>query len=240
MRVFLVFITFFTLTQILFGEKVKIAVGLALPPYVLSDTNEGIELEIVKEALLRKGHDIELKYLPFARVVEAMKQKEVDAAMTIQESSGITDVYYSNSHIEYQNVVVSLAEKNYKIEKISDLSNKSVLAFQNAKLYLGEEFKNEMGKNPNYREIAQQENQVAMLFMDRADVDVVDINIFKYYKDKTTKTDTSLPIVFHEIFPKTNYKVAFKDQKIRDDFNSGLKEIKADGTYDKIFKKYIK
>lgn len=223
-----------------YSETIKVAVGLALPPYVLSETNDGIELDIVKEALIRKGHKIDIQYLPFARVVASMKSGDVDAAMTILESSGIDNAFYSDSHITYQNVVVSLTSKKLKINSIKDLADKDVLAFQNAKLYLGEDFKNMMDKNNKYREIAQQESQVAMLFIDRCDVNVIDINIFKYYKDKTNKANTSLPIVFHEIFPQTDYKMAFKSKKIRDDFNLGLAELKKDGTYNKIVKKYIK
>lgn len=223
-----------------YGEKIKIAVGLALPPYVLEKTNNGIELDIVKECLKRAGHELEIKYLPFARVVKAIESKEVDAAMTILESSGVQGVYYSDSHISYQNVAVSLAEKNLKIENLNDLAKRNVIGFQNAKLYLGEDYKKAMDENKDYREMARQENQVALLFKGRTDVNVIDINIFKYFRQLTKKVDTSKKVTYHKLFPKTDYKIAFLDKKIKDSFNKALKEVKADGTYDKIFKKYIK
>jgi len=52
--------------------------------------------------------------------------------------------------------------------------------------------------------------------------------------------NTKQAVVYHSLFPKTEYKVAFKDKSVMDDFNLGLKQIKASGLYDKIIAKYIK
>lgn len=223
----------------IFSETITVGVGLALPPYIISEKSNGIELDIVKEALKRAGHNIEIKYLPFARVNVALEDQKVDAALTILESSGVKGVYYTDSHISYQNVAVTLTKNGLTIDKISDLENLNVIGFQNAKLYLGNKFKESMDKNKKYREMAKQESQVAMLFKERTQVNVVDINIFKYYKQLTKITDTSAKVTYHEIFPKTDYKVAFHNKSIRDQFNKSLAEMKKDGTLEKIFKKYI-
>lgn len=224
----------------MFSKEIKIGIGLALPPYNISESNSGMEYEIVKEALKVKGYDLKADYLPFARVLVSFKNKTVDAAMTVNESSGLENVFYSDSHITYQNVAITLEKNNYKIDKISDLSNYSMLAFQNAKKYLGAEYKAVAEKSKNYREIAQQESQVAMLFLDRTQVFIGDINIFKYFRNLTKKTDTSAKVKMHSVFEKTNYKIGFSDKKVRDDFNLGLKEIRKSGLYDKIIAKYIK
>ncbi len=48
-------------------------------------------------------------------------------------------------------------------------------------------------------------------------------------------------LVYHNIFgDKTQFRVSFKDQQVRDDFNEGLKYIRENGTYQQIFDKYLK
>ncbi|GAA3930004.1 substrate-binding periplasmic protein [Litoribacillus peritrichatus] len=221
------------------AETLKIGVGLALPPYVLPSTNTGIEVDIVREALAVKGYKITPTYLPFARVPIELSDKRVDAAMTVNESSGLTKVFYSDTHVTYQNVAISLQANNFKIDHITDLKAHSIIAFQDATKYLGETFLTMAKSNKRYREYAKQSKQITMLFSKRVETVVMDINIFKYFRREEKSVDTSQPYTVHEIFPPSQYKMAFLSQNIRDDFNEGLKMIKSSGQYDKIVTKYI-
>ncbi len=242
MNAFLKALPFIVLVFISTGalaKEIKVAVGLALPPYVISKENKGIELDIIKETLALNGHTIKPVYLPFARVPWSLKEGKVDAAMTINESSGIKDVFYSNSHITYQNVAVSLAKNNYTINKISDLTNRSVLAFQSATLYLGKDFKNMAGKNNRYNEEPRQDIQITMVYSGRAEAVVMDKNIFKYYKAKETRVDVSQKVNIHTIFPPSLYKVGFRNKAMRDEFNTSLKKLMDTGMHQKIIDRYV-
>lgn len=223
------------------GKAIKVAFGMTLPPYVFENST-GIEYDIIKRSLEIKGYSIKPYYVPFARVIKSIKDKDVEAAATVNEDAGLTDVHFSDSHITYQNVVVALASKKYKIEKIADLADKRIVAFQKATDYLGAEFAAMAKKNKDYTELANQELQIAMLHKDRVDVVVSDINIFKYYKMTSTKVDKTLnqEEAIYPVFAPVNYKVAFSDKKVRDDFNEGLKELKKSGEYNKIIANYIK
>ncbi len=221
------------------AKEIKVAVGLALPPYVISSENKGMELDIIKEVLALNGHTIKPVYLPFARVPWSLNEGKVDAAMTINESSGIKNVFYSTSHITYQNVAVSLAKNNYTINKIDDLVNRSVLAFQSATLYLGDEFKNMAGKNNRYNEEPRQDIQIAMVYNGRAEAVVMDKNIFKYYKAKETRADVSQGVNIHTIFPPSLYKVGFRSEAMRDEFNISLKKLVDSGMHKKIINRYV-
>lgn len=221
------------------AKEIKVAVGLALPPYVISSENKGMELDIIKEALALNGHTIKPVYLPFARVPWSLNEGKVDAAMTINESSGIKNVFYSNSHITYQNVAVSLAKNNYTINKIGDLVNRSVLAFQSATLYLGSDFKNMADKNNRYNEEPRQDIQITMVYNGRAEAVVMDKNIFKYYKAKETRADVSQGVNIHTIFPPSLYKVGFRSETMRDEFNVSLKKLVDSGMYKKIINRYV-
>ena len=218
---------------------IKAVVGLSLPPYIMQGSDTGVDADIVRQALAAANYTLKLEYVPFARVSVSMASKTADAAFPINEASGVTGVYYSDSHISYQNVVVALKSRGLKVASVSDLSGLRVVAFGEAKNYLGPDFAAMAKANKNYSEIADQESQVKMLYKDRADVLVMDMNIFKYFRQNIKDMDVSQDYVLYKIFPPTAYKVAFTSKTVCDRFNTGLKALKASGKYDKIFKTYI-
>ena len=89
------------------AKELKPAVSVALPPYFIQETETGMELEIIQEALKLSGHTIKPVFLPFARVTLAMENGKVDCASTINENSGVK-AHYSDNHIVYQNFAISL------------------------------------------------------------------------------------------------------------------------------------
>lgn len=232
-------ICLFSVSYFLSAETLKLGVGQDLPPYVLSDSNSGIELDIAREALLIKGHKITPVYLPFGRVMLALESGDVDAALTVNEDSGIAGIHYSNAHITYQNVAIALKQQGFKINSISSLTDYSVLAFQYASLYLGSEFETMTNQNPNYSEKGQQNIQVSMLYLKRVQVVIMDLAIFKYFKKLESRVNTGAAIDVFKIFPPTPYKVGFRNVKFKKDFDIGLSDLKMSGRYDEIIKKYV-
>ena len=219
-------------------KELTMAIGMAIAPYNIPETNSGIELDIVSEALGMKGYAIVPKYVPFARRNLELLEKRVDGVLTINTNSGI-EAFYSHEHIACENVVVSLKKKGLKIEKIKDLKGRSVVAFQEATIYLGEDFAAMAKENPKYRELAMQELQINLLYGDRVDAIVLDKNIFLYLKKRNQKIDTTQPVDVAYIFKPTPFRVAFSSRKVRDDFNEGLRKLRESGRYDEIVKGYL-
>lgn len=221
------------------GQKgLTLAVGLSIPPYNIPETNSGIELDIVREALKIKGYAIKPKYVPFARRNKELINRQVDGVLTINTDSGI-DAFYSEEHLVCKNVVVTLKEKNLSIKSIQDLKDKSVIAFQDATIYLGKDFVSMAKGNPNYREVPNQDIQINLIYSARVDAIVLDKYIFYYHRKYNKRVDTSKPITFHNVFKPTPYRVAFIDKKVRDDFNEGLTILRRTGRYDQIVEKYL-
>ena len=219
-------------------KRLTFAVGLALAPYNIPEKNCGIEMDIVREALELKGYRMKTKYVPFARRIREIAQGEVDGVLTVNENSGL-DVFLSHQHIFCENVAISLKKKKFNIQKISDLKDKSILTFQNAKKYLGKEFVAAAEASPDYREISKQQLQINLLYGGRVDVIVLDKNIFYHHRKENKLVDTTQPIDIWYIFGKLPFHVGFVDKKIRDDFNDGLKQLRSSGRYDEIINKYI-
>ncbi len=222
------------------AKELHLASSTAIPPYVIVESGSGIELDVVREALKLNGYTVIFEHLPFPRAVEKMKSGEFDGALTIAESARLElgQVYYSDSHIVFENCAVSLKSNNFEINDIAGLADKSIGTFQFAKLYLGPEFEKVANSHSAYRELPNTTQIVPMLFQKRVEVIVLEQNIFKYVRKKIDIIDTSAPVVIHRIFPDNPFKVVFLDKKVQMDFNSGLKIIRENGRYNEILNKY--
>ncbi|MDG2479507.1 MAG: hypothetical protein P8Q36_01380 [Alphaproteobacteria bacterium] len=116
-------------------EPLTVAVGLSLPPYVIAEERRGMEYDIVREALEAASFKMVPIFMAFGAVPEAIAAGEVEAAMTFGADTEF-DVALSAVHIVYHNQAMTLASSGLAIDRIGDLEGKSILAFQNATLYL--------------------------------------------------------------------------------------------------------
>ncbi len=222
------------------ARDLKIVFSQYTPPYVF-ENGTGIVVDIVRAALEPAGHTLSPVYAPIGRAFKLFADNQVDGTTIIQESSGLK-ANYSDDFMHYYNRAFALKARNLGVRSISDLKNKSVVGFQSADKYLGGEFARMASGNPKYKEMAQQEAQTHMVLLGRIDIAVMDESIFRYYREKLIsegKADRAQEIDAFDIFPPTPYKTAFKDAKVRDDFNKGLAAVRKAGLYDDIYRKYI-
>ncbi|TFV99563.1 transporter substrate-binding domain-containing protein [Oxalobacteraceae bacterium OM1] len=216
---------------------VRVGMGLTKPPYVFESGREGIEVEIAREAFAAAGFDMSGLQFPPARGLGLLRAGQLDALLTVDE--GIGDGYFSETYVVYHNVAVTLARRHIPLKHIDDLPDYSVAGFQNASVTLGPHFHDVAQRHPQYREYAQQITQAKLLFTGRVDVVVGDRLIFRYFAAHMDGgIDGGQPVVFHDIFPPSPRKVAFRDPALRDRFNAGLRAIRQNGIYDAILKKY--
>ncbi|MCW9034349.1 MAG: transporter substrate-binding domain-containing protein [Rhodospirillales bacterium] len=235
----LLVILIWALPSVAFSETLKIAVGLWIPPYVIKDEARGIEFDILKEVLAFKGYEMEPLYFPLARTLVMLNHNDIDGIM----STGLKGLpgCYSDSHITYWNFAISLKSHNLKIDTVADLKNRSIIAFQNAKNYLGEEFKQMAESNPYYKEVADQRIQNKLLFRGRTDVVIADRYIFEWFrKDPSVSSlvPTDQEVTHHPLFEPSHFRAVFKSDKVCQDFNEGLKEMKVSGRYQEIISSY--
>jgi polar amino acid transport system substrate-binding protein len=236
-------ISLYCLTGNIQAKELRIGVSFSIPPYVIQATDSGIELELLRSALAIRGHKVNIEYQPLARTFHELKTGKLDAIINTKKNMH-EGVFYSDVAIHFQNCAISLKDNNFNIKTISDLQGKSIVAFQHAAKLLGEDFANEIKLNPNYIELANQNQQVKMLMKQRMNVAVMDKNIFIYFlrqsylSGQLTKTEVQQEVICHKVFPPTAYRFAFLHEDIRDDFNFGLAQIKQDGTWLAIEKKY--
>lgn len=222
------------------AREVTVGVGLSLSPYVIPEELRGMEYDIAKSALAKEGHEMKAVFLPLGRVAKALEGGQMDAAMT-QRPGTLTGLAYSDVYIVYRNYAITLASRDITIERMEDMSGKSVLAFQRAMAYLGPEFKKMADANPKYREESNQLVQPILLFSGRVDVIIADSNIFGWFTSRPevkAKVDTTQKLRYAPLFPPTEYRMAFRDPALRDSFNRGLAKLRASGEYERILAVY--
>lgn len=225
------------------ADLVSVAFGEKLPPFIIPEKNSGIEIEIVREALAVRGHMLKPLYFPMARIAMSFKTRKVDVVMMdVGEDMSLLGGYYGEPPVLYDNVLITLKEKNITIKRPQDLKGLRINSFIGAQKRYPDWFGS---LSPEfYVEKNDQSVQPLLLEMGRFDVVLCDRNIFKYYSVLAKKNPRfkGLPVVEHPfvIVNPEHYRPVFYDKKIRDDFNYGLKTLQKSGRVKVIYDSYLK
>lgn len=217
---------------------IKVAVGLSLPPYILREENRGLEFDIVKAGLAECQRELQPVYTAYGSIGTLLANRRVEAAMTLNEKSGVT-AFYSQPHIRYHDFAITLKSQALPVKTVDDLRPWRMVAFQNARDELGPGFHKVTEKHPQYTETGQQVLQNRMLMKQAVDVVVADRLIFEHYQQLLARQgEPNLPVTYHDVFEPIEYKVAFNDAGLRDCFNKALQHMKQTGDYQRIQSRY--
>jgi polar amino acid transport system substrate-binding protein len=224
------------------AEDIVMAFGEKIAPFCFPESDSGIELEVIGEALAFKGHTLRPRYYPLARVPLEFKMAHVDAAMT-DLGLGAQGGYFGEPAVLYDNVFVTLSQRGLKISKPEDLKNLTVVSFPGG-LKRYPEWLTAVDQAHRYFEQNNQELQVAGLNKGRFDVVLSDKNIYHYFELLLNRNNLfKAKAVDMHAFTEANpddYRPVFRSEKIRDDFNAGLAHLKASGRYQAIYDSYLK
>lgn len=219
-------------------DKLIIAVGLAKPPYVIQANNTGFEIELIRNILASMGKSTEFVYTSFGHSSKMLEVDEIDAVMTTNSRMFTDTTKLTNVYITYENIAISLKNKNLIIESIKDLANHSVASFQKADKVLGVEFEIAVNQSPFFLQIADQKSQPILLLKERVDVVVMDRNIFNYFTRELKIEKLEGKFNFHNIFSKSHYRMAFKNAQNITQFNKVFIEYSKTEAYQILLKKY--
>ncbi|QYK04901.1 substrate-binding periplasmic protein [Shewanella zhangzhouensis] len=220
------------------ASTISIGASSNCPPYILEDAESGLEVEIIRAAFAAVGMEASFKFYSRKRQLLFYEKERFDGIMTVNSSLDLTG-YPSDIYIYYQNVAISLAEKHLRLERVADLQNLSIAAFDDASILLGGEFY-KVSKKTIYRELDTTENQNKMLYLGRIDVAVAEKYVFLANNVRlASELDTSKALDIHELFPRTAYRLMFRNSIVRDAFNEGLSKIRENGRYDALVKQFL-
>lgn len=221
------------------SHNIDMLAGLAKPPFIIKENGTGLQLDLIREAFISVNHTVSFSHLPLGRSISAFKQFNADGIATLPADYEHPSIFVSKPYIKYQNVAVSLSDKNLSISSVQALSGKSVIAFQNAKKFLGDDYNASISLSTDYREIADQTQQIEMLFSRRTEVIILDINIFKHFVKAHVGGRYNQNFVIHSIFEAREYAAGFNTKQHRDMFDQGVALIKEQGVYQLVLDRYL-
>lgn len=227
------------------AEKLIVAFGSTLAPWVMSEDDSGILIDLMRETMEPLGYEIEAVYYPYARRIKSYQAQAVDVVCDINENNIINsklEGYFSGNIYAYENYAFSLNKNNYNFNEISELRDYSILSWQGARKQLGQEYDLMAENNPSYIETHNQKHQVKMLFVERVEVIQMDKNIYEYYHSKLVKNneiDANLAVDRFGLFGQNPNGFLFRSAKARNDFINQINLMKQDGRFEKVFSKYF-
>lgn len=237
----LLFIGLLLVPASVYADQLTVGFSYAKPPFVFAEKSgdtsvtNGIELDIMRQALAVKGHTFKPRYISYKRLAYELGTKRIDAAATIQPEN--KEFFYSDQYVYFHNFAISKRPSKLAIRSLSDLTGKRLAAWQGAAHDLGPDFEAVTKKATLYREFASQKQQVFLFLKDRLNVLIIDGNIFKYWAG-VHGVDVA-DFEFNPIFgDRTTFTVGFSSKRLRDDFNEGLRAIRKTGAYDEIYQRY--
>ncbi len=224
--------------------EVHMAFGDNLPPYIITSTDSGIELDVVREALALRGHVLRAHYFPMGRIAHTFISGQVDAIMMdVGVDMAPYGGHYATPPVLYENVFFTLKRRHLAIHVPNDLNRLTVMSFVGAAarypLWLAPREHSQLQSERN-----NQAAQPLLLALGRYDAVLSDRTIFRYYMTEQERVDPSFtaPPVDEHVFTQADprhYRPVFRSAAIQRDFDAGLAQLRRNGRYQAIYHKYL-
>lgn len=229
-------------TAIVFSDErqsIEMVAGLPKPPFIIDENGAGLQLDLIRQAFTSVNYSVNFSHVPAGRSITSFKRFNADGITLLPQDYNYPSIYVSKPYISYQNVAVSLADNNFIIDQVTGLKGKSIIAFQNAKKFMGSEYNTSVGYASTYREFSDQIKQINMLFSRRIEVIILDVSIFKHFIKSHVGGRYDQIFNIHYIFEERDYAAGFRNKAYRDLFDSGIINIKEQGIYQQVIERYM-
>ena len=235
---FFIFITVLLLSLPTLAEKI-IAAGDPWPPFSDPDLpGQGISIEITRAAYKAQNYEVEMKFVPWARAIEGVKEADYDVLLAAWHTKERAEfLLYSDSYLENKIKFIKRKGDDFEFNGLASLTGKNVGVVRG----YGDEFSN--APNFNRPEGKNVITSIKKLAAKRIDLTLEDEIVARamlkkqapelLYKIEFTKNALSNNSVHVASGLKNSRHKEFIDA-----FNKGLKEIKSNGTLDAILKKH--
>jgi ABC-type amino acid transport substrate-binding protein len=220
------------------GGKITVASNIAYPPFEFSPKGrpKGFDIDLMNEIAKRAGFEVKYENVEFDSILRGLDADLFDAsisAMTItterEKQIDFSDPYFNADQ-------ALLVESDSKIKSVDDLSDATVgVQAGSAGQLKGEDLHDggQVGEVKPYRTIGE-----AFADLRAGKVEGVIYALSAAHK-KVSENDGEIRYV-EPIPTGDQYGIAFpKDSLLVEPVNDALAEVKADGTYEELYEKWI-
>ena len=221
------------------GEDITVASDIAYPPFEFEQDGEpvGFDIDLMDEIGKRAGFTPEYQNVTFDGIIGGLRNNQYDtviSAMTItperQKQIDFSEPYFN-------------ADQSLLVPSDSDIGSVGEIGDATVVVQIGttgeikaNEFEEQGDITGEIRTFDTIEDAFAAL--NNGQIDAI-INDLPVSQDEVNSSDGELEIV-EVIATGEQYGIAFpKGSDLRQDVNEALAEIKEDGTYEEIYKKWI-
>jgi signal transduction histidine kinase len=232
-------------THITYGEfassdmhkVIRVAGDNNFPPFEFekNGTYQGFNVDILNAVSIETGISFEFHPMPWNEALKALENGEVDAIQGMKYSEDRAQIYaFSESYLTSSQGIFVL-KNNYSIFSLNDLENHTVSV---QKGDIGAEILQRL-KNARVISVTNQEEAIQLLLDGKVDAFVGNQITGQYFLQKNGNQD-KVKIVGEPISP-TNYGMVVlkKNQELLEPVDRGLRQLKKNGTYQKIERKWF-
>lgn len=247
----LLLLVYFILAPLSFAKNPTLTVlaTQSFPPFNFLKEGRmvGIDLGFMQEIGRRLNIEIEMQYVPWKRLLKMLEGGNADAgfALFYTDERAKYALYAEAEPIHYSSFLLFVKKgSEFQFNKISDLYNKKI--GMQTSFSISDEFDEAVkAKKINIHDAYSNENNIKLLLANRVEAIIGHEIVTFYNASKLGVLDqlVLLPVPVKE--KRAAYLVlsksseTFKDKPtLLDAINNAMREIKLDGTYQKILDKY--
>ncbi len=215
--------------------KLVMATNASFPPYEFYENEKivGIDAEIAELIAGKLGKELEIKDMEFGSIIGAVQTGSVDigmAGMSVTEERLVTVDFSDTYATAVQAIIV---KDGSPITSVDDLADKKVGVQENT---TGDLYATDDLGEDHVKRYSKGNDAVAALSSGVVDAVIIDNEPAKSY----VSVNDGLKIL-ETSYADEEYAIAInkKNTELKDQINKALKELKEDGSLDKIVEKYI-
>jgi polar amino acid transport system substrate-binding protein len=216
------------------AETLRIGLHLSAPWsfYNADGELDGIEYQLLSRIFRRAGLNVEYELHSYSRLLKQFSDRKLDCASPV--AIDVAGASYSKAYLPFQDVAVSLQQRQLKVDNLAALSDKRIVAYQQAQQVLGPEFSHAIS-NASYLELAERELQLELLFSDRVDLVIGERRVLWYLAQLLAPQQQ---LTTHYLFAEKAYPAACWQPALRDVINQGLLQLQQSGEYQRILQRF--
>lgn len=207
------------------------------PPYVDTDGQQGLAIEIVRAALQQQQRSLTVHIKPWARAYREVTTCSSDLLLVWYEASRLHEIRYSEPFLTNRLRFIKRLDDDFEYQDIASLAGKHIGVIR------GYNYRNEFINNPSYHLRANHSlaANLQMLSLKRIDLVVEDelvaaTTIFQQRMEGQF-IFTGPPLNERKLYVATGM-CNLEGTALIDSFNAGLAAIKANGEYQQLVDKY--
>ena len=219
-------------------KVIRVGAETTFPPFEFVENEKyvGFDLDLADAVIKQMGGKMEFKSMGFDALIPAIQSNQIDLIVSGMDATPerAKKVLFSEPYFEQNGYVIVVKKDNDNIKNWTDLSGK-VVGAQVGTEQVG------LAKEQGASDVKQLDS-ISQAFMElkagTVDAVVLDHPVSMYYLKQGADQDAKIvgeakqgaPLVF--AMNKNN-------EQLQQDVNKAMKELKANGTYDKIYQKWF-